>query len=190
MEDIKAIEGYPSLVEASEKVLRSVGEDVSREGLVDTPHRMAKMYLEMTEGLRVPEPTFTLFDRGENDQMVTVLDIDYFSMCEHHMAPFFGKVHIGYLPDKHLAGLSKFARVVEWFSRRPQIQEKLTAQIVDFCQTRLNSRGIIVVVEGTHLCMAMRGVKKQNHKTVTSAIRGNGISKEEFFSILALRDGK
>lgn len=166
-----------------EVILSEMGEDLEREGLRDTPRRVATMFMEMTEGLRSDPPAVVLFDSEGLDQMVTVLDIDYFSLCEHHLAPFYGRVHIGYLPHKKIAGLSKFARVVEYFARRPQIQERMTADIAEYIKKTVDPSGVIVVVEGTHLCMSMRGVKKPNHKTVTSAIRGN-VPRDEFFDIL------
>jgi GTP cyclohydrolase I len=167
------------------QVLGVLGEDVSRDGLKDTPARVASMLLEMTSGLRAPPPEVTFFE-GSADQMITVLDIDYNSLCEHHLVTFYGRVHIGYIPSTKIAGLSKFARIVDWFASRPQIQERLTGQIADFIVEKLSPLGVIVVVEGRHLCMSIRGVHKQNHSTVTSAIRGN-IPKDEFFDILNMR---
>jgi len=169
--------------EATKIILRAIGEDVDREGLLDTPNRVAKMYLEITSGLLSDPPDMTTFSRGDCDQMITILDLDYFSVCEHHLVPFHGRVHIGYLPDERIAGLSKFGRVVDWYARRPQIQEQFTAQIADYIMSQIHPHGVIVVVEGNHMCMAMRGVRKPNHKTVTSAIRGT-LPKDEFFDIL------
>lgn len=181
-----------ALVDMAEAVkthlLPALGDDVTREGLRDTPRRFASMMLEMTEGLRSEPPTITTFERGENDQMVTVLDIDYWSLCEHHLVPFYGKAHIGYLPGEKIAGLSKFGRVVDWFARRPQTQEYMTSQIAQHLTRVLEPMGLIVMVEGRHLCMSMRGVKKPNHNTVTSAIRGN-IPRAEFFDIMKSRHG-
>ena len=178
-----------TLAEATKAILDTLGEDVKREGLLDTPNRVARMFLEMTSGLRTPEPEVTMFERGENDQMITVLNLDYHSMCEHHLVPFYGKAHIGYVPNDKIAGLSKFGRILDWYAKRPQIQEQLTAQIANFIFDKVKPQGVIVVVEGTHMCMSMRGVKKPHHATVTSAIRGN-ISKSEFFSILNLNNGE
>lgn len=169
-------------------LLLGMGEDISREGLVDTPRRVVSMFLELTEGLRCEAPKITSFDRGSTDQMVVVADIAYTSLCEHHLAPFMGHVHIGYIPGECLAGLSKFGRVVEYYSKRPQIQEQLTSQIADHCMNQLKPRAIIVVVEGHHQCMSMRGIKKENHKTMTSAIRGP-IAQGEFFRLLAVARG-
>ncbi len=175
-----------SISHAVTDLLTNIGEKVDREGLTDTPARVAKMYMEITSGLRDPEPKITTFSAEGQKQMITVLDIDYWSLCEHHLVPFYGRVHIGYLPNEFLAGLSKFARIIDWYSKRPQIQENMTSQIVDFINDKLQPKGVIAVIEGTHLCMSMRGVKKPNHVTVTSAIRGE-IPKEEFFDILKLR---
>lgn len=172
-----------AISEATKIILGSIGEDINREGLLDTPKRVAKMYLEITSGLRSDPPVMTTFSRGNCDQMITILDMDYHSLCEHHLVPFYGRVHIGYLPNERIAGLSKFGRVVDWYARRPQIQEQFTAQIADFIMDRLSPHGVIVVVEGTHMCMSMRGVRKPNHKTITSAIRGT-LPKDEFFDIL------
>lgn len=169
-------------------LLLGMGDDISREGLVDTPRRVVAMFMELTEGLRSEAPVITSFDRGTTDQMVVVADIAYTSLCEHHLAPFKGYVHIGYIPGERLAGLSKFGRVVEYYSKRPQIQENLTSQIADHCMKELKPRAIIVVVEGHHSCMSMRGIKKENHKTVTSAIRGP-IAQGEFFQLLAVARG-
>jgi len=173
------------MFDAVSSILGSIGEDIQREGLLDTPKRVSKMYLEMTAGLREPAPTMTCFECKEKDQLVSICGIDYWSLCEHHLVPFHGQVSIGYIPNEKIAGLSKFARVVEWFARRPQIQENLTVQIADFIMKELSPQGVIVLVTGHHLCMAMRGVKKPNHETVTSAIRGN-IPKGEFFDILKM----
>ena len=174
--------------EAVSVLLEELGEDIHREGLVDTPTRVAKMFYELTKGTRTDPPHITTFSSDGLDQMITVLDIDFNTLCEHHMVPVYGKVHIGYLPGERIAGLSKFARIVDWFSARLQIQENLTAQIADHIQEVLEPRGVIVLVEATHMCMSMRGVKKPNHVTVTSALRGD-IPKEEFFDILHARRG-
>ena len=175
-----------TMMPAVETILSAMGEDVVREGLLDTPRRVSNMFLEMTAGLRSDPPVVVTFDSEGMDQMVTLLDLDYFSMCEHHCVPFHGRVHIGYLPKKRLAGLSKFARIVDHFARRPQIQERLTADIADYIVKTVDPEGVIVVVEGAHLCMSMRGVRKLTHKTITSAIRGD-VPKDEFFDILKAR---
>lgn len=170
------------LSKAVEQMLVSLGEDIRRPGLAETPARVAKSMLEMTESLRTPPPKITTFDETSKD-MVTILGLDYWSMCEHHLVPFYGRAHIGYIPNGKIGGLSKFGRSVEYFARRPQIQEKMTAQIATYLHEQLGAQGTIVLVEGTHLCMAMRGIKKENHRTFTSAIRGD-IDKVEFFDIL------
>lgn len=175
-----------SIEEAVRSILFGIGENIEREGLIDTPVRVARMYFEMTRGLREGPPKVTTFSAKGDSQIVTVLGIDYHSLCEHHLVPFYGQVHIGYLADRKLAGLSKFARVVDYYAARPQIQEVMTDQIASYLKEVLEPRGLIVVVEGHHMCMSARGVKKQNHMTVTSAIRGD-IPKDEFFDILKSR---
>ncbi len=174
--------------------LVGIGEDPSREGLLKTPERVARMYSEVFSGYDNAEDRldkiFSSVFTSDNSEMVVVKDIDYYSHCEHHMVPFFGKVHIGYIPNKKVLGLSKFARLVEVYSRRLQIQEQLTWQIADEISKRLKPKGVIVVVEGAHLCMAMRGVQKINSKTITSAVRGrfsdSATTKQEFFKLLDL----
>lgn len=165
------------------------GEDVEREGLRDTPARVSRMYEEIFAGYKQKEEDiFKSKFTSTNDQMVIVKDIDYWSHCEHHMVPFFGKVHIGYIPDGEVLGLSKFARLVEMYARRLQIQEQLTEQIAEAIEKNLKVKGVMVVVEGQHLCMSMRGVKKANAVTITSAIRGNfrenDIVKGEFLKLI------
>ncbi len=172
-----------SMEVAVETILRGMGEDLKRDGLEDTPRRVARMFLEMTSGLREDPPVLTTFPRGENDQMVMVGDIRFASMCEHHLLPFFGTVSFGYVPEKEILGLSKFGRIVDYFARRPQIQEQFTAQVAKFVMEKLKPRGLIVLCEAEHFCMSIRGVRKPGHRTVTSAIRGI-ISKDEFFELL------
>jgi GTP cyclohydrolase IA len=160
---------------AVREILIAVGEDPDREGLLDTPARVARMYAEQFAGLRQrPEDVVrTMFDE-EHDEIVLVRDIEMYSMCEHHLVPFMGKAHIGYMPNAkgEITGLSKLARVVDVFARRPQVQERMTCQIADALMTCLEPRGVIVVLEAEHLCMTMRGVRKPGAKTVTSAVRG------------------
>jgi GTP cyclohydrolase I len=160
---------------AVRELLIAVGEDPDREGLADTPRRVARTYAEMFVGLRVrPEDVLTTtFDLG-HDEMVLVKDIEVWSMCEHHLVPFTGVAHIGYIPNEkgQITGLSKLARLVDVFARRPQVQERLTTQIADSLVDLLEPRGTIVVLECEHLCMTMRGVRKPGAKTVTSAVRG------------------
>ncbi|WP_042167304.1 GTP cyclohydrolase I FolE [Paenibacillus gorillae] len=171
------------------EILKLIGEDVEREGLHETPARVTRMYEEIFAGYEV-EPREVLgvtFDE-QHEELVIVKDIIYYSQCEHHMAPFFGKVHIGYLPSGKIAGLSKFARLVEAITRRLQVQERITTQIANVMEEELHPHGIMVVVEGEHLCMCSRGVKKPGSKTVTSAVRGefrsNPALRSEFLSLI------
>lgn len=155
------------------RLLELIGEDPNRQGLQKTPERFVKMFLEMTKGYY--ESARSLFEskfESNNSQMVVVKDIDFYSLCEHHLVPFFGKAHVAYIPSGHVLGLSKFARLVEVFARRLQIQEELTEQICTAIQTHLKPAGVMVVIEAQHLCMSMRGVQKMNAKTITSALRG------------------
>jgi GTP cyclohydrolase IA len=160
---------------AVRELLAAIGEDPSREGLRDTPVRVARMYAEITSGLRMaPEDVLTTtFDLG-HDEMVLVRDIELWSMCEHHLVPFTGVAHVGYIPAESgkITGLSKLARLVDVYARRPQVQERLTTQIADALVDILEARGVIVVIEAEHLCMTMRGVKKAGARTITSAVRG------------------
>ncbi|EFQ83340.1 GTP cyclohydrolase I [Aeromicrobium marinum DSM 15272] len=160
---------------AIRELLFAIGEDPDRDGLVDTPARVARSYVELVAGLdQDPAEVLTAtFDVG-HDELVLVKDIELWSMCEHHLVPFFGVAHIGYIPEDggYVTGLSKLARLVDVFARRPQVQERLTTQIADALSDVLKPRGVIVVIEAEHLCMAMRGVRKGGAKTVTSAVRG------------------
>ena len=157
------------------RVLELIGEDPDREGLIKTPERVAKSLRFLTKGYREdPEEILrSAMFREEYRQMVIVKDIDFFSMCEHHMLPFFGKAHVGYIPNKYITGLSKIPRVVDVFARRLQVQERLTTQIKDCIQATLNPLGTIVVIEAQHMCMQMRGVEKQNSLTTTSDFTGS-----------------
>jgi GTP cyclohydrolase IA len=154
--------------------LKELGEDPTREGLERTPARVAKAYEYLTSGYqqRVEDVLNDALFTEEYDEMVVVKDIDYFSLCEHHLLPFFGRAHIAYMPSRKIVGLSKIPRLVEMFSRRLQVQERLTTQIAHTIDDVLQPRGVAVVVEGLHLCMLMRGVEKQNSKAVTSAMLG------------------
>jgi len=160
---------------AVRELLIAMGEDPEREGLQSTPGRVARSYEELVRGIRQrPEQVLTTtFDIG-HDEMVLVRDIELWSMCEHHLVPFTGVAHVGYIPneDGRITGLSKLARLVDVYSRRPQVQERLTTQIADSLMAILEARGVIVVIEAEHLCMTMRGVRKPGAKTITSAIRG------------------
>ena len=160
---------------AIRELLIAVGEDPDRDGLQDTPARVARMYAEVFAGLRQDpaEIMTTTFDLA-HDEMVLVRDIELWSMCEHHLVPFFGRAHVGYIPKKdgRITGLSKMARLVDVYARRPQVQERLTTQVADAMEQYLEPQGVIVVMEAEHLCMAMRGVKKPGSRTITSAVRG------------------
>jgi GTP cyclohydrolase I len=160
---------------AVRELLIAVGEDPDRDGLVETPARVARSYAEIFGGLRTePEDVLTTtFDLG-HDEMVLVKDIEVYSTCEHHLVPFHGVAHVGYIPstDGRITGLSKLARLVDVFAKRPQVQERLTTQVADALTRLLTPRGVIVVVECEHLCMSMRGIRKPGAKTVTSAVRG------------------
>jgi GTP cyclohydrolase IA len=160
---------------AVREILLAVGEDPDRDGLKETPSRVARAYAELFAGLRVdPREVLTTTFEANHDELVLVRDIAVTSLCEHHLLPFHGMAHIGYVPgpDGRITGLSKLARLVEAYARRPQVQERLTAQIADLLMERLNPRGAIVVLECEHMCMAMRGVQKGGARTVTSAVRG------------------
>jgi GTP cyclohydrolase I len=175
---------------AVRELLLAVGEDPEREGLRDTPARVARAYQEIFAGLRQePEDVLTtVFDIG-HEEMVIVRDIELYSTCEHHLVPFHGVAHVGYIPneDGRITGLSKIARLVEVYARRPQVQERLTTQIADAMVRILEPRGVLVVVECEHLCMSMRGVRKPGSRTVTSAVRGqlrNPATRAEAMSLL------
>ncbi|MEO9324309.1 GTP cyclohydrolase I FolE [Nocardioides sp. C4-1] len=160
---------------AVRELLFAIGEDPDREGLLDTPARVARAYAELTVGLRQrPEDVLTTtFDLG-HDEMVLVRDIELWSMCEHHLVPFTGVAHVGYIPaaSGKITGLSKLARLVDVYAKRPQVQERLTTQVADALVDILEARGVIVVIEAEHLCMTMRGVRKAGARTTTSAVRG------------------
>ncbi|AKG37392.1 GTP cyclohydrolase I FolE [Paenibacillus durus] len=172
-----------------QKILELIGEDTGREGLLETPARVTRMYEEIFAGYSVdPREVLGVTFNESHEELVIVKDIVYYSQCEHHMAPFFGKVHIGYIPSGRIAGLSKLARLVEAVTRRLQVQERITTQIADIMTEVLNPNGVMVVVEGEHLCMCARGVKKPGSKTVTSAVRGifreNPATRAEFLSLI------
>jgi GTP cyclohydrolase IA len=165
----------PRIEAAVREILLAIGEDPDRDGLVDTPARVARAYAETFAGLdqRAEDVLTTTFDLG-HDEMVLVKDIEVFSTCEHHLVPFHGVAHIGYIPAENgkITGLSKLARLVDVYARRPQVQERLTTQIADSLMEILEPRGVIVVIECEHLCMSMRGVRKPGSRTTTSAMRG------------------
>ena len=155
-------------------ILVAIGEDPDREGLAETPARVARMYEEIFSGISEnPKNHLKLFNESGNDEMVIVRDIPLYSMCEHHLLPFIGKAHIAYIPsDGKIIGLSKLARIVSTFAKRPQLQERLTAQVADFLSGELSAKGVAVVVEAEHLCMTMRGARAAGSVTQTSALRG------------------
>jgi GTP cyclohydrolase IA len=175
---------------AVRELLIAVGEDPDRDGLRETPSRVARAYGEFFAGLsmdaaQVLSKTFEI----EHDEMIIVRDIEVYSMCEHHLVPFHGVAHVGYIPDKdgRVTGLSKIARLVEMYARRPQVQERLTTQIADALVTHLGAQGVIVVVECEHLCMSMRGIRKPGSRTITSAVRGqlrDAATRAEAMSLL------
>ncbi|WP_169085974.1 GTP cyclohydrolase I FolE [Paenibacillus sp. PL91] len=171
------------------EILKLIGENVEREGLLETPARVTRMYEEIFAGYEVdPREVLGVTFDEQHEELVIVKDIVYYSQCEHHMAPFYGKAHIGYIPSGKIAGLSKLARLVEAVTRRLQVQERITSQIADILAEELQPNGVMVVVEGEHLCMCARGVKKPGSKTVTSAVRGefrsNAALRSEFLTLL------
>ena len=190
MADAEVEVDLDAIADAVRAILAGIGEDVEREGLRDTPQRVARMYSEVFAGLRVDPASLinTVFDDENHEEMVMVRDIPFYSMCEHHLIPFHGKAHVAYLPKGRLTGLSKLARLVDAFARRPQLQERLTTQIADTLMEGLKPHGALVVVEAEHLCMSMRGVKKPGSITVTSAVRGTFCDRDatraEAFSLI------
>lgn len=178
LEDFELNPGYEqnnaNIQTAVRSILKSVGENPDRDGLLKTPDRVARMYSELLEGYRIDPAKLindALFD-VEYQDMVIVRDIEFYSLCEHHMLPFIGSVHVAYIPKGKVLGLSKIPRVVDMFARRLQVQERMTQQIADFLEAVLSPQGVAVVVEGAHLCASMRGVKKANARMVTSAMHG------------------
>jgi GTP cyclohydrolase IA len=166
----------PRIERAVTELLLALGEDPERDGLRDTPARVARAYAEQFRGLQqTPEDVLTTVFDADHDEMVLVRDIEVYSTCEHHLVPFFGKAHVGYIPNPNgqITGLSKLARLVDVYARRPQVQERMTSQVADAMMRVLEPRGVIVVIEAEHLCMSMRGVRKPGAKTVTSAVRGS-----------------
>ncbi len=178
---------------AVRELLIAIGEDPEREGLHDTPARVARAYAELTDGLRLSaeDVLTTTFDIG-HDEMVLVRDIELWSMCEHHLVPFTGVAHVGYIPSPEgkITGLSKLARLVDVYAKRPQVQERLTTQVADSLMSLLDARGVIVVIEAEHLCMTMRGVRKAGARTITSAVRGqmhNAATRSEAMALIHRR---
>ena len=166
------------IIAGAKLILEGIGEDLEREGLVETPERIARMYEEEFSGLgKDAEEILSKTFEVENNDLVIEKDITYFSMCEHHIIPFYGKAHIAYIPRGRVAGLSKLARTVELYAKKPQLQERLSSEIADAIMKYLDAEGVMVVIEGEHMCMTMRGVKKPGTKTVTTSYRG--IFKED-----------
>lgn len=186
--DVNVTEG---LMKSYQEAIRLIGEDPGREGLIKTPERLAKAMQYATQGYKTDAKA--ILDSAkfheEISEMIIVKDIELYSMCEHHMLPFFGKAHIAYIPNGWITGLSKLARVVDVFARRLQVQERLTTQILDAIKESLNPLGVAVVIEAEHLCMMMRGVQKQNSVTTTSAFDGellnNHITRNEFLKLIS-----
>jgi len=172
-ETLKKID-LPRIEKAVREILLAVGEDPDREGLVETPARVARMYAEVFWGLhRNIHKDIKVFNEPGNDEMILIGDIPFYSMCEHHLLPFFGTAHVVYIPKEgRILGLSKVARIVDTLSRKPQLQERLTSEIADTIQEAVNPQAVCVVIEAEHLCMTMRGIRKPGSKTVTSAMRG------------------
>jgi GTP cyclohydrolase I len=164
----------PRIERAVREILLAIGEDADREGLKETPQRVARMYSEIFAGLHEPiESVIKVFHEKDHDEMILVGDIPFYSMCEHHLLPFIGKAHVVYIPSNgRILGLSKIARIVDMMSKKPQLQERLTSQIADTIVEAVAPLGVAVVVEAEHLCMTMRGIKKPGSMTVTSALRG------------------
>jgi GTP cyclohydrolase I len=180
---------HDRIVRAFREILEAIGEDAGREGLRETPARVARMYAELFEGLRTdPRDYLRVGFEASHDEMVILKDIPFYSICEHHFMPFHGIAAVGYIPDGRVVGLSKLARLVDGFARRPQIQEQLTGHIADAIMEVLEPDGVAVVIEAEHLCMTQRGVKKPGSRMVTSATRGlfrkNDVTRAEFLSLV------
>jgi len=181
----------PRIEKAVREILIAIGEDPDRDGLLETPERVARFYAEVCSGLlENPSDHLDKTFEVDHDEIIIVRDIPFFSICEHHLVPFFGKAHVAYLPEEggRIAGLSKLARLIDGFSKRPQVQERLTGQIANAIEEKLRPRGAAVVIEAEHLCMSMRGVKKPGTSTVTSSMRGifrnNPSSREEVLQLI------
>ncbi|MER2089619.1 MAG: GTP cyclohydrolase I FolE [Sporosarcina sp.] len=183
---------YEKIEKAVSMILEAVGEDPDREGLIDTPKRVAKMYAEVFEGLnKDPKEYFKTVFNENHDEVVLVKDIPFYSMCEHHLVPFFGHAHVAYIPrDGVVAGLSKLARAVETTAKRPQLQERITSTVADTMMEMLNPIGVYVVIEAEHMCMTMRGIKKPGAKTITTVARGvyekDDVKRAEILSLIKM----
>jgi GTP cyclohydrolase IA len=181
----------PRIERAVREILLAIGEDPERDGLRETPARVARAYAEQFAGLRQrPRDVLTTIFDADHDEIIIVRDIEMYATCEHHLVPFFGVAHIGYIPNQkgQITGLSKLARLVDLYARRPQVQERMTSQIADALVETLEPRGVVVVIEAEHLCMAMRGVRKPGARTVTSAVRGafrdSNVTRAEAMSLI------
>jgi GTP cyclohydrolase I len=181
----------PRIESAVREILLAIGEDPDRDGLRDTPGRVARAYAEQFAGLRQrPQDVLTTVFDADHDEIIIVRDIELYSTCEHHLVPFIGTAHIGYIPNQkgQITGLSKLARLVDLYARRPQVQERMTSQIADALVETLEPRGVVVVIEAEHLCMTMRGVRKPGARTVTSAVRGafrdSNVTRAEAMSLI------
>ena len=171
-EESRANMDLPKIENAVRDILEAIGEDPNREGLLETPQRVARMYAEVFSGLHVSKDIKVFHEEG-NDEMILIGDIPFYSMCEHHLLPFHGKAHVVYIPrDGKILGLSKVARIVDTMSRKPQLQERLTSEIADRIIEAIDAKSVCVIIEAEHLCMTMRGIRKPGSKTVTSAMRG------------------
>ena len=175
--------------QATIQLIEGIGEDFTREGLQETPKRVAKAWSKLTEGYKIKvEDILTVFDSGGYDQMVLLKDIEFYSQCEHHLLPFYGKVHVAYIPNKKIVGISKLARIVDIFARRLQNQERLTEQVVEAIEEHLSPLGVAVKIEASHFCMRARGIQKQNSVMITNKLTGVFIKKpearQEFFNSL------
>lgn len=192
MEELKKQENLNILTNSYSLILEKIGEDPTREGLLKTPERAAKAMQFLTKGYNEDPETIlrSAMFKEEYNEMVVVKNIELYSLCEHHLLPFFGKAHIAYIPNGHIVGLSKIPRIVDAFARRLQVQERLTRDIRDCIQNTLNPMGVAVVIEASHMCMQMRGVEKQNSVTTTSAFTGEFLkepTRKEFLSLIASR---
>lgn len=174
------------------RVLEGIGEDPERAGLRDTPRRVADMFEEIFAGLETPSDEILKVIEGEShDEMILLKDIPFYSVCEHHLLPFIGRAHIAYIPSGKITGLSEISKALEYFAKRPQVQERLTAQLADLIMSKLSPKGTMVVIDAEHLCMSMRGIKKPGTRTVTSAVRGTfrtkATTREEMLELIKHR---
>ncbi|GAC1543007.1 MAG: GTP cyclohydrolase I FolE [Herpetosiphon sp.] len=189
MEQLR-FESNEAIESAVRVILQEIGEDPQRDGLINTPGRVAKMFAELTAGYKI-DPRSVINDavfEVDYDEMVLVRDIQFYSLCEHHLLPFMGQIHVAYLPDRHVIGLSKIPRIVDMFARRLQVQERLTVQIADFIEQVTEAKGVAVVASGVHMCATMRGVRKETATMMTSALRGlfktHAPTRAEFMNLI------